>query len=196
MTTPILILVCILAYLLGSIPIGFLVAKKSGINIQDVGSGNIGATNVARTLGPKMGIIVGVLDFFKSFLPAVLAFQFLTQDWQMILVATMPVVGHIFPVWLNFKGGKGVATIFGILAGFFGPLKFLVFIVLWLLALRLINLMSLVNLIVGLLMPLGFWLNFRNINFTLFGAGLGLILWWTHRENIQRLLAGKENKLR
>ena len=196
MNTPILILVCLLAYLLGSIPIGVLVAKESGINIQQVGSGNIGATNVARNLGSKKGMVVGVLDFFKSFLPAVLVFQFLSLDWQVMLVSIMPVLGHIFPVWLNFKGGKGVATIFGILAGFFGPLKFLVFIVLWFLALRLINVMSLVNLIVGLLMPLGFWLNFRNITFALFGAGLGLILWWTHRENIQRLLAGNENKLR
>ncbi len=196
MNTHILILVCILAYLLGSIPIGFLVAKKSGINIQQVGSGNIGATNVARNLGFKTGLFVGVLDFLKGFLPAVLAFRFLTEDWQVMLIAIMPVLGHIFPVWLNFKGGKGVATIFGILAGFFGPLNFLVFLVLWYLALRLINVMSLVNLIVGLLMPLGLWLNFRDITFALFGAGLGVILWWTHRENIQRLLAGNENKLR
>ncbi len=194
--TPLFILVCLLAYLSGSVPVGFLIAKARGINIKEIGSGGTGATNIARNLGPKLGVLVGVLDFLKSFFPVLLARYFFTQDWQVMMVSVLPVLGHIFPVWLRFKGGKGVATIFGILAGFFGLLPFLMFLALWYLVVRMVKLMSLVNLGVGLLLPLVFWLSFREFAYALFGAGLGLILWWSHHGNIKRLLAGSENRLR
>jgi acyl phosphate:glycerol-3-phosphate acyltransferase len=191
----IFIVVCIAAYLLGSIPFGFIFARARGVDIRQVGSGNTGATNIARSLGRKTGAIVAVLDFSKGFLPVLLAQYLFIQDWQVILVSVLPIIGHIFPIWLRFKGGKGVATTFGLLAGYFGPIYFLIFLLIWYLAVRVIKLMSLVNLVVGLSLPLAFWLNFREFDFTILGAGLGLILWWTHRENISRLLAGKENKI-
>ncbi len=189
----ILFISCILAYLIGSIPFGFLIAKMQGINISQVGSGNIGATNIARNLGWKLGAVVGVLDFAKSFVPILVARALFAQTGLVLLVSIMPVIGHIFPVWLHFKGGKGVATIFGLLGAYFGILYFLGFLAVWLFAIKKIRLMSLVNLIVALLIPLAFWFKFNQVAFMLFGLLLGGIIWISHRANIKRLLAGEEN---
>ncbi|MDF1521008.1 MAG: glycerol-3-phosphate 1-O-acyltransferase PlsY [Brevefilum sp.] len=194
--TFILIFMVLFAYLIGSIPFGFLVAKARGVNIKQVGSGNIGATNVARNLGWKIGAFVGVLDFLKGFLPVLLAREIFTQNWQILLISLIPVIGHIFPVWLQFKGGKAVATIFGILAGFFGIAYFLIFLLLWILAVWQVKLMSLVNLVAALLIPIAFWLKFNDLIFILFGLILCIIIWWRHSENIKRLLAGKENPIK
>jgi glycerol-3-phosphate acyltransferase PlsY len=189
----ILFISCILAYLIGSIPFGFLIAKMQGINISQVGSGNIGATNIARNLGWKLGAVVGVLDFAKSFVPILVARALFAQTGLVLLVSIMPVIGHIFPVWLHFKGGKGVATIFGLLGAYFGILYFLGFLAVWLFAIKKIRLMSLVNLIVALLIPLAFWFKFNQVAFMLFGLLLCGIIWISHRANIKRLLAGEEN---
>jgi glycerol-3-phosphate acyltransferase PlsY len=193
--TLIFIIMALSAYLFGSIPFGFLVAKWQGVDISQVGSGNIGATNVARNLGWKTGVLVGVLDFGKGYLPVILARHFLTQDWQILLISLMPVLGHIFSVWLNFHGGKGVATIFGLLGGFFGLGYFLIFLLIWILAVWQIKLMSLVNLVTALLIPIAFWLKYREFEFVLFGILLCAIIWWRHKENIKRLLAGKEHPI-
>jgi len=189
------LLACLLAYLLGSIPVGYLVAQFQGVSIREVGSGSTGATNVTRTLGWGWGVLVGVLDFFKSFLPALLGFHLFREPWQIFVLSVLPVIGHIFPVWLNFKGGKGVATIFGILGAYFGLPVFLAFLLAWFLTVRVVNIMSLVNLIVALLIPLAFWLKFSMVAYVIFGLALGLIIWWSHRENIKRLLQGEENKI-
>jgi len=194
--TFIFIIMVLFAYLIGSIPFGFLVAKARGVNIKQVGSGNIGATNVARNLGWKIGAFVGVLDFLKGYLPVLLAREIFTQNWQILLLSLIPVIGHIFPVWLQFKGGKAVATIFGILAGFFGITYFLIFLLLWILAVWQVKLMSLVNLVAALLIPIAFWLKFNDLIFILFGLILCVIIWWRHSENIKRLLAGKENPIK
>lgn len=186
-------LACILSYLLGSIPIGFLIAKARGINIKQVGSGSTGATNITRNLGWKLGVLVGILDFGKSFLPALFALHFFIPIWQILILSILPVLGHIFPIWLKFKGGKGVATIFGILAAYFSLPLFLLFLLIWLIIVKLVKLMSLVNLVVGILLPLAFWIKFGELIYTLFGLTLGVIIWWSHRENIKRLLSGNEN---
>ena len=193
--TIIFIITIFSAYLLGSIPFGFLVAKWRGVDISQVGSGNIGATNVGRSLGWKMGAFVGVLDFLKGYLPVLLARSFFTQNWQILLISLIPVIGHIFPVWLNFRGGKGVATIFGILAGFFGIGYFLIFLLIWILAVWRVKLMSLVNLITAILIPMAFWLAFQEWIYVLFGLLLCAIIWWRHKENIKRLLAGEEHPI-
>jgi glycerol-3-phosphate acyltransferase PlsY len=196
MANPVIfIIIVISAYLIGSIPFGFLVAKWRGVDIKQVGSGNIGATNVARNLGWKIGAIVGILDFCKGFFVVLLAKYLFSLDWQIISISLLPVVGHIFPIWLNFKGGKGVATIFGVLAGFFGILYFLIFLIVWILAVKQVKLMSLVNLVVALLIPIAFWLKFNELVYILFGLILCVIIWWRHSENIKRLLAGKENPI-
>ena len=193
--TLLLIISCIVAYLIGSIPFGFLVARLRGINIREVGSGNIGATNIARNLGWKLGAVVGVLDFFKSFVPALIANLLFVESGYVLLVSIMPIVGHIFPIWLNFRGGKGVASIFGLLGAYFGLPTFLGFLVAWVLVVKQVRLMSLVNLVVALLIPVAFWLKYAHLAFILFGVLLGSIIWVTHRANIKRLLAGEENKI-
>ncbi len=188
----IFLLVLFCAYLAGSIPSGYLVARSQGVDIRKVGSGNIGGTNVTRNLGIKWGALVGAMDFFKSYIPSMLAGRYFHTDWQALLVALMPVLGHLFPIWLNFKGGKGVATIFGILAAYFGFSLFLLGLVLWYLAVKLVKLMSLVNLGVGLLIPILFWLVFNSPVYIAYGGLLCVLIWWSHRTNIQRLLAGNE----
>jgi len=193
--TLLLIISCFIAYLIGSIPFGYIVAKMRGINIHKVGSGNIGATNIARNLGWKLGAVVGVLDFFKSFVPALIANLLFDKAGFVLLVSIMPIVGHIFPIWLNFRGGKGVASIFGLLGAYFGLPTFLGFLVAWFLVVKRVRLMSLVNLVVALLIPVAFWLKYAQIAFILFGVLLGGIIWITHRANIKRLLAGEENKI-
>jgi glycerol-3-phosphate acyltransferase PlsY len=193
--TLIFILMTLFAYLLGSVPFGYLVAKWRGVDISQVGSGNIGATNVGRNLGWKIGALVGVLDFGKGFLPAFLANQIFAQDWQTLFISLVPVIGHIFPVWLNFKGGKGVATIFGILAAYFGILYFLLFLIIWIVAVWQVKLMSLINLITAILIPVAFWLRYKAFIYTLFGLLLCGIIWWRHKENIKRLIAGKEHTI-
>lgn len=192
----VMLLSCISAYLIGSIPFGMLIARKQGIDIRTVGSGNIGATNIARNLGWKTGALVGVLDFTKSFVPALVARTLFARTGLVLLVSLMPVLGHLFPIWLQFKGGKGVATIFGILGAYFGLLYFLGFLAIWLFAVKKIRLMSLVNLAAALLFPLAFWLKFEAWIFVLFGLLLCSIIWISHRANIKRLLAGEENLIK
>ncbi|MBG0785792.1 MAG: glycerol-3-phosphate 1-O-acyltransferase PlsY [Anaerolineaceae bacterium] len=192
-TTLTVILACIVAYLIGSIPFGLLVARARGINIREVGSGNIGATNITRNLGWKLGALVGILDFLKSFVPVLLARLMFDQNDLVLLVSIMPVLGHIFPVWLKFKGGKGVATIFGLLGAYFGLPYFLAFLVVWFFTVRTVKLMSLVNLGVALLLPVAFWMKYHAVWFILFGVVLCAIIWVTHRANIGRLLKGEEN---
>ena len=185
----------LLAYLAGSIPNGYLIARARGVDIRKVGSGNIGGTNIGRNLGFKWGSLVGVLDFLKSFIPAYLAHQLIAVPWQALLVAIMPVFGHIFPVWLKFKGGKGVSTIFGILMAFFGPLFFFIWLAIWYGIVKLVKLMSLVNILSALLFPLFFWLFYHDWLYVGYGMLLCILIWWSHRENIKRLIAGTENPL-
>lgn len=186
---------CVLAYLIGSIPFGLLISRLQGVDIRELGSGNIGATNISRNLGWKLGSLVGVLDFLKSFIPILVARNFIDQTPWLAVVSLMPVIGHLFPVWLRFKGGKGVATIFGILGAYFGLLPFLAFLAVWLVVVRIVKIMSLVNLVVALLIPLAFWLKFDQPSLTILGVFLCVIIWYTHRANISRLLKGKENRI-
>ena len=192
MNTVTFLLVCVGAYLIGSVPFGLLIARTRGIDIRQVGSGNIGSTNITRALGFRWGLIVAILDACKAYLPALVARQLAPADWQLLIISLMPVIGHIFSFWMGFKGGKGVAATFGLLAFYFGLLPFAIFMAIWYLAVKFVKLMSLVNLVVGLLLPLAFWLKFKEMPYVVFGFVLCIIIWWSHRENIRRLLKGKE----
>ena len=183
---------CIVAYLVGSIPIGFLVARARGIDIRRVGSGNIGSTNITRALGFKWGLVVALLDFCKGYLPALAATRFNPTSEQLLLITLMPILGHIFSIFLGFKGGKGVATTFGLIAFYFGFPIYALFAIVWYLAVKWIKLMSLVNLIVGVLLPLAFWLKYRTTPYVLFACVICVLIWWSHRANLKRLLAGNE----
>jgi len=191
-----LVLLIIFGYLLGSIPWGLLISKAKGVDIRKVGSGNIGGTNVVRGLGLKWGLLVGILDLLKGVIPIFLAIKFLSYDWQVSLVAVTPVLGHIFPVWLNFRGGKGVATTVGILFVLLAWRELLILVLIWILILAVFQIMSFTSLLLASFLPLILWLSSSSLAYLILGLVLFVLIWWTHRENIKRLKGGKEPKFR
>lgn len=191
-----LIFLIIFGYLLGSIPWGYLISKAKRIDIRKVGSGNIGGTNVLRILGFKWAALVIILDVIKGIIPAYLAISFLVFDWQIALVAISPILGHIFPAWLKFKGGKGVATTLGVLFILLGWKFFLILLSIWLLVLAIFKIMSFTNLLIASLLPLILWLSSPSLAYFILGIILFGLIWWAHRENLQRIKEGRESKFK
>ena len=191
-----LIFLIIFGYLLGSIPWGYLISKAKRIDIRKVGSGNTGMTNVLRILGFKWAALVSILDVIKGVIPAYLAINFLVFDWQIALVAISPILGHIFPVWLKFKGGKGVSTTLGVLFILLGWKFFLILLSSWLLVLAISQIMSFTNLLLASLFPLILWFSSFSLVYYIFGIILAILIWWTHRENLQRIKEGREPKFK
>jgi glycerol-3-phosphate acyltransferase PlsY len=192
-----------IGYLLGSIPSGFLVGKCRGIDIRQHGSGNIGATNVVRTLGRPWGVLVFALDVLKGIVAVQLAMRGLacsasacpiTADQLGILAGLGCFLGHCFPVWLKFKGGKGVATGAGILIGL-TPWTAIIGVVIWGIVYYSSRYVSLASIIAATSLPIIVWVLQRQTNsvfwFTLVISALAI---WRHRTNIQRLLAGTESR--
>ena len=190
-------------YLLGSIPFGLLVARSRGIDIRKHGSGNIGATNVLRVVGKKWGILVFALDALKGVAAVLLARHFFGtagegvgggNELPGIVAGLACVVGHNFPVWLRFKGGKGVATTAGVLAGLM-PVAALVAFVVWVAVFKISRYVSLASLVAAVAIPATVWYEERQMSvmfcFALIVAAMGI---WRHRSNIQRLCAGTENR--
>jgi len=191
-----LIFLIIFGYLLGSIPWGYLISKAKIIDIRKIGSGSIGGTNVLRILGLKWAALVSILDVVKGVIPAYLAINFLVFDWQIALVAISPILGHIFPVWLKFKGGKGVATTLGVLFILLGWKFSLIWLLIWLLVLAVSQIMSFTNLLMVSFFPLILWLSSFSLVYYIFGIILAILIWWTHRENLQRIKEGREPKFK
>ncbi|MCJ7829528.1 glycerol-3-phosphate 1-O-acyltransferase PlsY [Patescibacteria group bacterium] len=191
-----LILLLIFGYFLGSIPFGFLISRAKGINIRKVGSGNIGGTNVSRALGLKWGLLVTILDLLKGVIPVYLATKFLAFDWQIALVALSPVLGHIFPVWLNFRGGKGMATTVGALFVLLGWKFFLMWILAFIFVLAIFQIMSFASLSVSSLLPLVFWFSSFSFAYYVLGVVLAILIWWAHRENLKRIKEWVEPKFK
>jgi len=199
-----LIFLIIFGYLLGSIPWGYLISKAKRIDIRKVGSGNIGGTNVLRILGLKWAALVSILDVIKGVIPAYLAINptpifgggvnFL--NWQIALVAISPILGHIFPVWLKFKGGKGVATTLGVLFILLGWKFFLILLLIWLSVLAISQIMSFTNLLMASFFPLILWLASFSLAYFILGIILFGLIWWAHRENLQRIKEGREPKFK
>jgi glycerol-3-phosphate acyltransferase PlsY len=190
------ILLIIFGYLLGSFPTGFLLCKARGINVQKIGSGATGGTNVSRALGWGWGAFVGIVDILKGLIPIYLAMNFSLLDWQIALVAVLPVLGHIFPVWLKFKGGKGVATSFGTLFLIIEYEGILALILIFLFFLVIFRIVSFASLSMSASIPLVAFFLTGSSTFCILGIVLAVIIWWAHRENIQRLKEGKEPKFK
>lgn len=190
-----LIFLVILGYFLGSIPFGYLISKAKGVDIRKIGSGNIGGMNVFRALGLKWAILVVILDAAKGAIPTYLAASFLVFEWQIALVAISPILGHIFSVWLKFKGGKGVATLFGVLFTLLGWRILLIWFGVWLLLLAIFKMTSLVNLLMVSYLPLIFWLSFHSLAYVTFGFIVFILIWWAHRENLRRIAKNEEPKI-
>ena len=186
-------LVFLFAYLLGSIPFGLVLTHLAGLgDIRSIGSGNIGATNVLRTGKKSLAIATLLLDGFKGTFAVILVRACDLVDWQ-LLAAVAAFLGHLFPVWLRFKGGKGVATLIGLLAIIFWPAA-LAFIGIWLGVAYLFRYSSLSALVASFAMP-PLLLVFSSISEALVFAFLVALLWFRHSANIARLWAGTESRI-
>jgi len=182
------------SYLLGSLPFGYLIAKLKKVDIRKHGSGNIGATNVFRTLGPVAGLAVFLLDLLKGTVSILLA-QHLTQNpWLIVLAAAAAVLGHTFPVFLKFKGGRGAATGLGVLLGV-APDIFLAAFIIVALIIWITRYVSLASIITPVLVTLAFFLLNRPLPYSLVAALVTILIIIRHIPNIKRLLAGTESKI-
>jgi acyl phosphate:glycerol-3-phosphate acyltransferase len=183
----------IFGYLCGSIPFGLILTRLAGTaDIRSIGSGNIGATNVLRTGSKGLAAATLLGDALKG-TAAVLVVQHFGDHNLALLAAAGAFLGHLFPVWLEFKGGKGVATYIGLLLGIAWPVA-LAFCAIWLAVAALTRYSSLAALIATALTPAALWSLGMGIEAALFAA-LTLLTWIMHRGNIARLLHGKEGKI-
>jgi glycerol-3-phosphate acyltransferase PlsY len=194
MTLLTVILLAALSYIIGSVPFGLLISKAKGVDIRKQGSGNIGATNVLRCLGKPLGITCFVLDALKGYLPAALFPLIGKVDPTFgILFGTAAILGHNFPVFLNFKGGKGVATSAGVLLGV-APLAVVIGLAAWVIVFKLSGYVSLGSIIATLVVIITGWTAGYGPVIATALTLLGALSIYRHRSNIQRLLAGTENK--
>ncbi|MBI2719896.1 MAG: glycerol-3-phosphate 1-O-acyltransferase PlsY [Rhizobiales bacterium] len=182
-----------IGYLSGAIPFGLILTKSAGLgDVRRIGSGNIGATNVLRTGNKTVAALTLVCDALKGTIPVVLM-GWLYGGEAAILAGLAAFFGHLFPLWLKFKGGKGVATNIGVLFGLFWPLG-AIFLAVWLAMAFIFRISSLSALTASLLTPLWAYLLGRS-DLLLPAVILGAAIWFTHRANIARLLKGEEPKI-
>lgn len=179
-------------YLLGAFPTGYLVARAQGVAIEEHGSGNVGATNVLRTLGKKAGAVTFAGDFMKGLLAALLGSAIGGPGFGLYAGAAA-VCGHCFSIPGKLKGGKGVATAFGVFT-FSSPIVALVALVSFALTLRLGRMVSLASIVAALVAPLVAVLTGIPNAMLLPLGGIGLLVVWRHRSNIQRIIEGREPK--
>ena len=187
------VLVAIVGYLLGSIPFGLLITQAAGLgDVRKIGSGNIGATNVLRTGNKGLAALTLVLDALKGTVPAWFALHYLGL-YPAVLAGLGAFLGHLFPVWLGFKGGKGVATYIGVLLGLMWQAA-LLFFAIWIAVAVLFRYSSLSALVACVVIPVALWFMGRPDLAALF-AVMSVIVFIKHRANISRLLAGAEGKI-
>jgi glycerol-3-phosphate acyltransferase PlsY len=188
-----LLAAAILGYLLGSIPFGLVITRMAGLgDIRAIGSGNIGTTNVLRTGRKDLAAATLLLDAIKGTIAVLVAHYFWGAE-AAIVAGLCAFLGHIFPVWLKFKGGKGVATYLGLLAAFAWPVA-IVFAVVWMSVAYFSRFSSLSALTASLLSPITLFL-FGYSREALLFAVLSVILWTMHRANIGRLIKGTESRI-
>jgi glycerol-3-phosphate acyltransferase PlsY len=197
-------LLLILAYLIGSIPTSVWVSKRFfGFDIRDYGSGNPGATNTYRVLGSKWGTAVLMLDMLKGMAAVQLAWllpEYIDSEWRMDNLQTClglaSVLGHIFPLWAEFKGGKGVATLFGMILGI-SPWTAVSCVGVFLLVLYLTRFVSLSSILASIAFPVFILVvfNVENPLYRVFAISVALLVLLTHQKNIGRLLRGDESKV-
>ena len=186
-------LIWISAYLLGSIPFGFLVAKAQNINLREHGSGNIGATNVARVLGKKQGLLTLIGDTLKGLAAVAIATGFLGQEMEIAVAGLLAYLGHLFSIFLKFKGGKGVATGLGILL-FLMPKAALCTVAVFAATLFLSGYVSISSILAALLLPVfGIFLN-APVAYIFTATLIAILTTLKHRDNFQRLMEGTEAK--
>ena len=186
-----IVLLIIFAYVMGSVPSGYILGKMSGIDVRSIGSGNIGATNVVRALGKGRGALTLFADAAKGYLPVWVALRLEVGAVTIALVAIAAFLGHLYPLFLNFQGGKGVATALGALLAS-QPMATLVLIVVFGVAVLASRIVSLGAIAAAIAAPVVLWFFSQSPVFVAMGVFLGAMVILRHRGNIQRLLAGTE----
>jgi acyl phosphate:glycerol-3-phosphate acyltransferase len=182
------------AYLLGSVPSGYILGSMAGVDIRKAGSGNVGATNVTRLLGKGRGVLTLVGDVAKGWLPVFAGLQLEMSLTAVTLAGAAAFLGHLYSVFLRFEGGKGVATALGVLLAM-APLVALVLLVIFALTVAASRLVSLGSIAAAIAAPVSLWIvGYPPIVIAL-GGFIAAMITWRHRGNIQRFLAGTEPKL-
>lgn len=183
----------ILAYLMGSFPTAWLVGRAMGRDLRQEGSGNLGGTNAFRVLGAKGGIPVVAVDVTKGYVPA--AFFPLWDGTALpelaLVYGLLAIIGHVWPVWLKFQGGKGVATGAGVLVAL-APLAALVALLIWIGFVLLTRTVSVASLMAATSVPFVAGFSGEPLSTVVFCAGVAAFVWWTHRSNIGRIARGEE----
>ena len=196
------IVIAVSAYLLGSIPTGYLVARAKGIDIRAVGSGNIGATNVFRMVGKTAGVFALIVDGLKGYAACTWLCDWVltllggpTADTELyrILAGITAVLGHNFTCWLKFKGGKGIATSAGVFFAL-APLAVSIALGTWIIVFALGRYVSVASLAAAVALPAAVWLTPNSLTLRIVTTALGLLAIFKHRGNIQRLLNGTEQR--
>tara|TARA_Y100001968_G_scaffold171912_1_gene157317 strand:- start:290 stop:889 length:600 start_codon:yes stop_codon:yes gene_type:complete len=193
------LLILFLGYLFGSFPSGYLAGRiAKGVDIRSVGSGSTGATNVLRHIGKRAAITVFLIDVFKGFLSILVAKYFLLNDSWQVAIGLSTLIGHIWPVWLNWRGGKAVATGLGIFLGLSWQVG-LATLGVFLLMIAIFRIVSLASISASLTLPLVMFISFNNSSISLPFLMISILAMtlviWRHRENIIRLVKGKEPKI-
>tara|TARA_Y100000590_G_scaffold450065_1_gene589165 strand:+ start:2202 stop:2858 length:657 start_codon:yes stop_codon:yes gene_type:complete len=201
-----IIILIILSYLLGSISGSLLIGKFKNIDIRTMGSGNAGGTNALRSVGPLFALGTIIIDVFKGYIPVALfanfiklnelGFQFNMIDWAPILFGTAAVLGHVYPIYYNFKGGKGAGTLIGVVAAIF-PESILYVVLVWIISLVLTGYVGFSTMLAGIALTIYTYFYYINSIFSPFGyftIGVSMFLIYTHRENIIRMINGQENQ--
>lgn len=200
------------AYLLGSVPFAFLLARAHGVDLRTIGSGNIGATNLARALGRKWGYLCFALDVLKGLVPMALVGALLGVPGRPVsltlwlAVGIAAILGHVFPIYLKFKGGKGVATSFGVALGLwpYFTICALIALLVWVIAVLIWRYVSLASVCAAVVFPIALavgtltipsWDHVNLWPLMVAATLIPLLVILRHRENIQRLLTGTESKI-
>jgi acyl phosphate:glycerol-3-phosphate acyltransferase len=185
------ILLILFGYLMGSVPVGFILGARSGIDVRAVGSGNVGATNVARVVGKRQGILTLIADTAKGFLPVILAMQLGASLAATVLVGAAAFLGHLYPIFLKFKGGKGVATALGVFLAV-APMATLVLVALFAVTVLASRIVSLSSILTAVAAPIIFWLFSYPPLVVGMAAFIALAITCRHRSNIRRMMNGSE----
>ena len=198
------IFVVVISYLLGATPSGYLAGMACGIDVRTAGSGNIGATNVVRVLGKKVGAIVLAADAFKGFvsarwIPGLALWLFpspgTAREHLALAGGVAAILGHIYTCWLKFKGGKGIATSGGVVLAW-APLACLTALALWGVVLAVTKYVSLASIAAAVVLPIAVWIFSKgSLTMTCVMTGLSLLAIYKHKANIQRLLKGQESRI-
>jgi len=183
----------LVTYIIASIPFGLVISKLFGRDIRKEGSGNIGATNVTRVLGKKAGFLVLILDALKGFIPTYYAYYYFQDYLYISLIAIVAVIGHCFSIFMKFKGGKGVATALGVLLALSGKTAFII-ILFWLGVFLISGYVSLASILSASLSWVIIFYVENNIYYTIAAFIISLIIFYKHKDNINRLLSDTEHR--